>query len=97
VKYPPGDQFFYLSVVILELSCMIGYALKELMAIAAMESPIVINCFGQPGIEISVICGSAFMMSLKSSMKAPIIIKLTSVVDLAIELKVSLCFSSYCS
>jgi hypothetical protein len=33
------------------------------MAIAAMEMPIAMNRFGLPGVEISVFCGSAFMIS----------------------------------
>jgi hypothetical protein len=64
------------------------------MAIDAIEMQIAMNLFGLPGIEISVFCGSAFMISRKSSNDPSMIARLTSVTDLVIDLKGSSCCSS---
>jgi hypothetical protein len=85
------------KAVISSLSCVILYALKELMVIAALERLIAINHLGQAGAEISVVCGRALIMSLKSSMMDPMVIRLTSVVDLAMVLNSSSCLSNSCS
>jgi hypothetical protein len=58
---------------------------------AAIEIPMAIKCFGQSGIEISDFCGSALMMSQKSSREPAMIARLTSVTDLVIDLKGSSC------
>jgi len=60
---------------------MILYALKELMAMAAIANPMATNLLGQPGIAISVDCGRALMTSWKSSMEAEIVRRLMSVVS----------------
>ncbi len=70
---------------------MILTVLKVDMAMAAIEIPIAINRFGQPGIEISDFCGSALMMSRKSSSEPSIMARLTSVTDFVIDLKGSYC------
>ncbi len=58
------------------------------MAIAAIEMQIAMNPLGLPGEVISIVCGKALMMS---SMEADIIMRLTSIVVLAIDLKGSSC------
>jgi len=55
--------------------------------LAAMEMLMAMNCFGQPGIEISYFCGNALIMSCKSS-------RLTLVTDLAMALEGSSFWSS---
>jgi hypothetical protein len=51
------------------------------MAMATIEIPMVIKCFGWPGIEISNFCESALIMSWKSSREPSMIARLTSVTD----------------
>jgi hypothetical protein len=53
--------------------------LKVNMAMAAMEMPIAMNHFGMPGINISDFCGSALIMSRKSSRLLLMVARLTSV------------------
>ncbi len=60
---------------------------------AAMEIPMAINSFGLPGIVITNFCGSAMMISQKSSSDPLMMARLTSVTDLVIDLKGSSCFS----
>ncbi len=81
-------QVLDFNVEISELSCVILYALNELIAIAAMAMPSVMNLLGLPGEAISVVCGNALIMSWKSSMDAEISMKLTSMMVFAIVLKV---------
>jgi hypothetical protein len=57
------------------------------MAMAAIEMLMAMKHFGQPGIEISDFCGSALMMSQKSSSEPSMMARLTSVTDLVIDLK----------
>jgi hypothetical protein len=57
------------------------------MTMAAIEIPMVINHFNRPSIEISDFCGSALIMSWKSSWEPAMIARLTSVTDLVIDLK----------
>jgi hypothetical protein len=61
---------------------------------ASMANPMAANHLGQPGAEISVVCGRALITSWKSSMEAEILRRLMSVVVLAIVLKGSSCLSS---
>ena len=69
--------------VISASNCVILNVLKEAMAIAMIEMPCAMKCFGYLGIEICVNGGSALMISQKSSRLASIIIRLTYVVDLS--------------
>ncbi len=84
---------FSLRVLISSFSWVILTVLKVDMAMAAIEIPRAINRFGQPGVEISVFWGKAFMMSQKSSSDPSMMARLTSVMDLVIDLKGSSCFS----
>ncbi len=61
------------------------------MAMATMEIPMAMNCFGLLGVEISNFCGSTLMMSRKSSKEPSMMARLTSVTDLVIDLKGSSC------
>jgi hypothetical protein len=61
---------------------------------AAMDILMAMKCFGQPGIEISDFCGSALMMSRKSSREPSMMARLTSVTDFIMDLKGSSCWSS---
>ena len=55
------------------------------MAMAAMEIPMAIKRFGRPGVEISVFCGKALIMSRNSSSDPSMMERLTSVTDFLIE------------
>jgi hypothetical protein len=68
--------------------------LKVDMAMAAMEIPMAMNRFGVPGIEISNFCGSALIMSRKSSKEPSMMVRLMSVMDLVIDFKGSSCWSN---
>jgi hypothetical protein len=76
-------SFFLKSVDLL----VIRTVLKLDMEMAAMEILIVMKRFGRPGVEISDFCGSALIMSRKSSSEPLIMAKLTSVTNLVIDLK----------
>ncbi len=84
-----SKSVFPLSEEISESNCVILYMLKEAMAIAAIEIPSTMKHFVCPDV-ISVDCGKAFMISLKSSRFTLIAIRLTSVVHLMIDLNGSL-------
>ncbi len=71
---------------------MIWVVLNVDMAMAAIEIPMAMKCFGQPGIDLSDFCGSALMMSQKSSSEPSMMARLMSVTDLVIYLKGSSCF-----
>ena len=58
---------------------------------AAMEIPMAMKHFGRPGIEISVFCGRALIMSRNSSSDPSMMERLTSVTDFVIDLNGSLC------
>jgi hypothetical protein len=79
---------FSLRVLISSSSWVILTVLKVAMAMAmaAMEIPMVIKCFGHPGVEISVFCGRALMMSRNSSSDPSMMERLTSVTDFVIDL-----------
>ncbi len=85
---------FSSSVLISSLSCMILMVLNVDMAMAAMEMPMAINCFGRLGVEISALWGSALIMSRKSSSELSIIERLTSVTDFVMGLNGSSCWFS---
>ena len=53
-----------------------------------------IKRFGRPGVEISVFCGKALMMSRNSSSDPSMMERLMSVTDLVIDLKGSSCWAS---
>jgi len=61
---------------------------------AVMEIPMAMNVFGQPGIDISDFCGRALIISRKSSKEPSMMARLTSVMDLVMDLKGSSCWSS---
>ncbi len=69
--------------VISAFNCVILNVLKEAMAIAMIEMPCAMRCFGCLGIKNCVDGGSALIISHKSSRLASIIIRLTYVVDLS--------------
>jgi hypothetical protein len=73
---------------------VIRTVLKADMAMAAMEMLMAMNCFGQPGIEISHFCGNALIMSCKSSRLPSMVDRLTSVTDLVMALEGSSFWSS---
>ncbi len=63
---------------------------------AAMEIPMAIKRFGRPGVEISVFCGKALMMSRNSSSDPSMMERLTSVTDLvAVNLDLDISRSIY--
>ncbi len=64
------------------------------MAMAAIEMLMAMKHFGWPGDEISDFCGSALIMSLKSSNELSMVARLTLVTDFIIDLKGSSCLSS---
>ena len=84
---------FSLRVLISSFSWVILTVLNVDMAMAAIDMPRAMNCFGLPGIEISVFCGKALMMSRKSSNDPSKMARLTSVTDFVMDLKGSSCFS----
>ncbi len=59
-----------------------------------MEIPMAMKCFGHPGIEIFDFCGSALMMSRKSSREPSMMARLTSMMDIVMDLKGSSHWSS---
>ncbi len=61
---------------------------------AAMEILIAIKHFGRPGVEISVFCSRALMMSRNSSSDPSMMERLTSVTDFVIDLNGSSCWAS---
>ncbi len=63
------------------------------MAMAEIEMLMAMNLLGLPGEVTFVVCGKALMISLKSSINALIVIRLTSVVVFVIHLKGSSCLS----
>ncbi len=66
---------------------MILTVLKVDIAIAVIEMPMAIKHFGWPGDEISDFCGSAIMISLKSSSEHSMVARLTLATDFVIDFK----------
>lgn len=95
-QYPLNYEYISLRSFPSQMCCAILTVLKEESAIAMIEMPIPMNHFGQPGIKIFVVYVRALMMSWKSSRLDSIIIRLTSVSDLVMALKGSLCSASNC-
>jgi hypothetical protein len=85
---------FSFSVWILASNWVIQMVLKVDMAMVAIEMPMSIKHFGQPGVEIFDFCGRALIICQKSSRELLIMARLTSVTNLVINLKASSCWSS---
>ncbi len=86
-------SIFSLSVLISSLSWVICTMLKVDIAMAAIDMPMAMNLLGLPGVEISILCGSALIMSRKSSSDPLMMARPMSVMDLVIDLKGSSCLS----
>ncbi len=82
---------FSLRVLIFWFNWVILTVLKVDMAMAAIDMLIAMNCFGLPGVDISVFWGSALMMSRKSSSDPSS--QADVITDFVIDLKGSSCCS----